>query len=182
MIKLENGQMAMEGQLGDLIIEAARVVDAVAAAVTKKADQEEITYDFAVEAILKFVDQVSKINMEDNVWGYDDEIKFLQEARDLRHQNKDAVDFIDYDSGSAMPTSLSKKKGKDKKNKEDKEVINPEIAETLRESGRVQSTTNITGGAKLDSFVLDSRLTEDDILDIEELRKHKSKSKKHKKD
>ncbi len=71
MLSIENNKISMEGQLGNLIIEAARLVDAVAKAVESKAgydpDGDKIDYDIAMAAILSYVAQVSKIDTEGNI-------------------------------------------------------------------------------------------------------------------
>ncbi len=161
----------MEGQLGNLIIEAARLVDAVAKAVESKAgydpDGDKIDYDIAMAAILSYVAQVSKIDTEGNIWSYEDEIKFMQQARDLRMKHQHDDDFLDYDSGSSIPQKKKDAKGAAKAK------ANSEITETLNHKGTINSTSEITGGASLDGFVLDTRLSEDDIMDIEDLRKFK---------
>ena len=166
MIKLERGQISMEGSLGDLMVEAARIVDTIAKSVVKNANQEDVDYDFVISTILMHVVQVAKINTENNVWGYEEEMKFLQEARDLRNKHKGVDDFIDYDSGSAVSypeTDPDHKK---------KDPINLEIDETRK------NTSSITGGASLDGFVLDTRLSDDDILDIKDIKNIRSGKKK----
>ncbi len=176
MIKIENGNISLEGQLGDLMIDTARVIDAVASAIEKKADEDGIDYDFAINAILKFVEQVKKISASDNVWGYEDELKFLQEARDLRNRHNDDDDFIDYDSGSIDP-----KAGKaSKSSKSGKKKAPVGVSEIQERNKSVSDTTSITGGAKLGDFIIDSRSTQDDLMDIGDLKAIKGLQKKHK--
>ncbi len=177
MIKVENGNISIEGQLGDLMIDAARILDAVASAVERKAGEDEVDYDFVINSILKFVEQVKKISASDNVWGYEDELQFLQEARDLRNKHHGDKDFIDYDSGSADPKTESRKK----KTKAKARVGDaPIISEIEERNGSVSETTSITGGAKLGDYIIDSRSTPDDLMDIGDLKAIKGLQKKHK--
>ena len=99
MISMQNGNMAINGTIQELLIETARIIDGVANIIEKNTETEAIDYDFTVEAILALLSQISKINTKDNTWGYEEELSFLQEAKELRNQHQDEANFIDFDSG-----------------------------------------------------------------------------------
>jgi len=173
MIKINGGGVTLEGQLGDLIIEAARIIDSVAKAVERKlksegastlvrnTEEKNTDYDFTVDAILQYLEHMQKIDVRDQSWEENSEIEFLQEAVDLRNKHHSKKDFIDYDSGIAPSLNL-KKKGKS------------EIEES---SNRAHlDEISITGGRKLGQvgdFVIDSRIQGnkgEDAFDIDDLK------------
>ncbi len=156
MISVKNGNIAIEGQLGDLIMEAARLLDAVAGTIEKRSEDTEIDYNFVMEAILEYVVQVKRINPEGNVWREDDEIEFFKQAQEIRSDYKRSGSqetFIDYDSGAGNP-----KEGKSHYGK------------------KLKDTTSISGGVKLNGhadFYIDPRVSKDDLMDIDDLKKRK---------
>ncbi len=153
MISIKDGNIQVEGSLGNLIMEAARIIDSVASTIDNKSGEDEIDYDFVLHAILEYVAQMSKINHKDNTWNDEEEIRFYQAAQKLRKEYQDGDDFIDFDSGTQAP-----KKGKSSYGK------------------KLKDTTNISGGMKLvgdDDFYIDPRLSKDDLVDINDLKARK---------
>ncbi len=156
MISLTRGNIAIEGQLGDLITEAARLLDAVASTIEKRSEDDEIDYNFVMEAILEHVIQIKRINPEGNIWGEEEEINFFKQAQEIRSDHKrdgSTETFIDYDSGAGNP-----KEGKSHYGK------------------KLKDTTNISGGIKLNGhadFYIDPRVSKDDLMDIDDLKKRK---------
>ena len=159
MISIKDGNIQVEGSLGELITEAARVVDAIASTIEEKSEghgEDEITYDFIIEAILEYVAQMSKVNAKDNMWDTDEEIRFFQKVQEERKKFGKEDGFIDYDNGTQTPAKGKSSYGK-----------------TLKD------TTSISGGMKLngkEDFFIDPRITRDDLdglVDINDLKKKK---------
>jgi len=153
MITVKNGNVAIEGALSELIIEAARIVDAIASTIEKKVDKKDINYNFVIEAILEYVSQISKVNYADNLWSTDEEIKFFQKAQNLRNDFGHEEGFVDYDGGTQEPTPGKNSYGK-----------------------KLKNTTNISGGMKLvgdNDFFIDPRMSKDGLIDIVDIKKKK---------
>ncbi len=155
MIELKKGSVKLEGPLGELIIEAARILDAVADTIAKNVPEEEIDYNFIMEEILTYVAQISKLDPVSNLWGEEEEISFFHDIqklrRNLKRDNISKEDIIDYDSGAQEP-----KEGKNSYGK------------------KLKDTTSISGGIKLnghEDFFIDPRISQEDLIDINDLKK-----------
>jgi hypothetical protein len=153
MLSINEGKIELNGALGELIPEAAALIDAVASAVEKQAQDDKdskLSYDFIIEAILAFLSKLHEFKDKDNIWGYEEEIEFLHKAKELRNRYHGKEGFIDYDSSNS-------------------------VADDGDDFQATPTASGITGGASLGDFVIDHRMTDDDLFDIETLKNIKRK-------
>ncbi len=155
MIKIDNGEIHIEGALGELITEAARLLDSIAKTIDKRSGDDEVDYGFVMNAVLEQVAHLADNNYMENLWDEKQEIDFFKQAQKIRHTKEPGKAFIDFDSAAQTP-----KPGK------------TSFGLPLKD------TTSISGGVALkvlkeDNFYIDPRAQEDDLLDLDEIKKRK---------
>jgi len=98
MLMINGANIQIEGQLGDLIMEAARLVDSVASSIDKNSNGE-IEYNDAVTAILAFLVQIKKMGDETNQnnFGYEMELEFRKNLNRQRKEHRGDPNWFEYD-------------------------------------------------------------------------------------
>jgi hypothetical protein len=154
MLKIDHGQVQIEGALGDLVTEAATLLDGLAKAIEKNSDSDEVTYDAIIESVLVLLTKIKGVNPEDNLWDYDMEIEFSHEAEDLRGKFGADSDFVDIQQG----------------------------LNTLEITNENTGSKGITGARKANGgeFYIDSRSMSDGTLDVDDLKAIKKLQQKKK--
>jgi len=153
-LSVDGPEIRIEGTIGDLVADLARLTDAVMSAIDKNTDGE-IDYHTTMGYFLTQVAKMHKMSdatNDGNSFGYETELEFLQQVRDLRKENEGNPEWYEYDSGDQKPFGSS--------------------------SSNDISTSNITGGASLGKFAVDARANKEDILDIKRIIEEKKKKRK----
>jgi hypothetical protein len=154
-LSVEGPEIKIEGSIGDIVNDLARLTDAVLNAIEKNTNGD-VGYHETMAYMLNQVAKLKKLSdttSDGNAFGYEAELEFLQELRDLRKKHEGNPDWYEYESGIKSSTDFNK---------------------------QAVSTTDITGGASLGKFKIDSQSNEEDILDIKRVIAEKAKAKKKK--
>jgi hypothetical protein len=152
MINIDGSEIRIEGVAEDLIAEITHGVHSVIQAILKNIGEDKVSYEEILTMVMVGLANMNKINAEENVWGYEEELSFLKQVRDLRKKHQHEEDFMDYDSGNYTPGESLKKKATETK---------------------LKNTSTISGGMSIGDFVIDPRAAKENLFDIDDLRKPK---------
>jgi hypothetical protein len=125
MIVVNGNEIKLEGSFGDLIKEVARAMHAIAKAVAKEIDSEDITYDDVIIQMLSDLATYKHFDTKNSVVPQEIELKFMKDLEKYRKEKGHSPSWVEYHSGNPF---ISKKKNPIQESLKDF-IIDPRLKE-----------------------------------------------------